>query len=124
MRDEARLMEDTEAIWHLRSFTSPDLHKITTTSEVRVRPFPRAAVRKIHCGHRRSAIVRSAAYVVKGTPVAESSRIDASVAHPARRYNYWLGGKDHYEADRASGDAIAAAFPIVVELARANRAFL
>jgi O-methyltransferase involved in polyketide biosynthesis len=70
------------------------------------------------------AIVRSTAYAVKGTPVAESSRIDASVAHPARRYNYWLGGKDHYEADRASGDAIAAAFPIVVELARANRAFL
>ena len=44
--------------------------------------------------------------------------------HPARRYNYWLGGKDHFAADRASGDAIAEAFPVVVELARANRAFL
>jgi hypothetical protein len=51
------------------------------------------------------------------------SQIDTSVPHPARRYNYWLGGKDHFAADRASGDAIAAAFPIVVELARANRAF-
>ncbi|MFF5296554.1 SAM-dependent methyltransferase [Paractinoplanes globisporus] len=49
--------------------------------------------------------------------------IDTSVPHPARRYNYWLGGKDHFAADRQSGDAIAAAFPIVVELARANRAF-
>jgi hypothetical protein len=50
--------------------------------------------------------------------------IDTSVPHPARRYNYWLGGKDHFAADRASGDAIAEAFPVVVELARANRAFL
>ena len=53
-----------------------------------------------------------------------SSWIDASLPHPARRYNYWLGGKDHFAADRASGDAIAEAFPVVVELARANRAFL
>jgi hypothetical protein len=50
--------------------------------------------------------------------------MDTSAPHPARRYNYWLGGKDHFAADRESGDAIAAAFPIVVELARANRAFL
>ncbi|MCO8274174.1 SAM-dependent methyltransferase [Actinoplanes sp. TRM 88003] len=50
--------------------------------------------------------------------------IDTSVPHPARRYNYWLGGKDHFAADRASGDAIAKAFPIVVDLARANRKFL
>ncbi|MEU7868772.1 SAM-dependent methyltransferase [Dactylosporangium sp. NPDC049140] len=54
----------------------------------------------------------------------DSTRIDTSVPHPARRYSYWLGGKDHFAADRASGDAIAAAFPAVVELARANRAFL
>jgi hypothetical protein len=51
-------------------------------------------------------------------------RIDTTVPHPARRYNYWLGGKDHFAADRASGDAIAEAFPIVVRLARANRAFM
>ncbi|NMO50746.1 SAM-dependent methyltransferase [Actinoplanes sp. TBRC 11911] len=50
--------------------------------------------------------------------------MDTSVPHPARRYNYWLGGKDHFEADRQSGDAIERAFPIVVELARANRAFM
>ncbi|GAA3204401.1 SAM-dependent methyltransferase [Dactylosporangium siamense] len=54
----------------------------------------------------------------------EHSRIDTSVPHPARRYSYWLGGKDHFAADRESGDAIAAAFPAVVALARANRAFL
>jgi hypothetical protein len=54
----------------------------------------------------------------------EQSRIDTTVPHPARRYSYWLGGKDHFAADRESGDAIAAAFPAVVALARANRAFL
>jgi hypothetical protein len=54
----------------------------------------------------------------------EHGRIDTSVPHPARRYSYWLGGKDHFAADRESGDAIAAAFPAVVALARANRAFL
>jgi len=54
----------------------------------------------------------------------DTNRIDTSVPHPARRYSYWLGGKDHFAADRASGDAIAKAFPAVVELARANRAFV
>lgn len=51
-------------------------------------------------------------------------RIDTSVAHPARRYNYWLGGKDHFAADRASGDQIAAAWPSAPTSARENRRFL
>ncbi len=51
-------------------------------------------------------------------------RIDTSVPHPARRYNSWLGGKDHFAADRASGDEIAAAFPTVRTAVLANRAFL
>jgi hypothetical protein len=50
--------------------------------------------------------------------------IDASVMHPARRYNYWLGGKDNFQADRDSGDAIASAFPGIVTAARENRRFL
>jgi hypothetical protein len=50
--------------------------------------------------------------------------IDVSVAHPARRYNYWLGGKDNFAADRASADQIAETYPQVREAARANRAFL
>lgn len=53
-----------------------------------------------------------------------SSRIDTSVAHPARRYNYWLGGKDNFAADRASGDAVAAAFPNIRLAAVENRKFL
>ncbi|GAA3266309.1 SAM-dependent methyltransferase [Dactylosporangium vinaceum] len=52
------------------------------------------------------------------------TRIDTTVAHPARRYNYWLGGKDHFAADRASGDAIAAAMPGVKLMAVENRAFM
>src|SRR2546421_12063305 len=52
------------------------------------------------------------------------SRIDTTVAHPARRYNYWLGGKDNFAADRESGDAIAAAFPTTRAAALANRAFM
>jgi hypothetical protein len=54
----------------------------------------------------------------------ETPRIDTSVVHPARRYNYWLGGKDHFQADRESGDAIAAMFPTVRAAALANRAFM
>lgn len=44
--------------------------------------------------------------------------------HQARRYNYWTGGKDHFAADRESGDRIAAAFPTIRTAARENRAFL
>jgi hypothetical protein len=50
--------------------------------------------------------------------------MDTSVAHPARRYNYWLGGKDHFGADRESGDLLAAKFPTARVAALENRAFL
>ena len=55
---------------------------------------------------------------------ADRTKIDTTVAHPARRYNYWLGGKDNFQADRESGDAIAAAFPSVRIAALENRAFM
>jgi hypothetical protein len=50
--------------------------------------------------------------------------IDITVAHPARRYNYLLGGKDNFEADRVSGDAVAAAFPGIRVAVIENRGFL
>jgi hypothetical protein len=53
-----------------------------------------------------------------------SDRLDTGVAHPARRYNYWLGGKDNFAADRESGDVLAKAYPAARIAARANRAFL
>jgi len=45
-------------------------------------------------------------------------------AHPARRYDYWLGGRDNFAADRESGDAIAAAFPAIRTAVVENRSFL
>jgi hypothetical protein len=52
------------------------------------------------------------------------AELNTSVAHPARRYDYWLGGKDNFAADRESGDAVAAAFPTVRTAAVENRRFL
>ena len=49
---------------------------------------------------------------------------DARVANPARVYDYWLGGKDNFEADRIAGEATIAAYPQIRSSARANRAFL
>jgi hypothetical protein len=54
----------------------------------------------------------------------ESPPFDTSVAHVARVYNYWLGGKDFFPADRAAGEQAIKAFPDIVLSARANRAFL
>jgi hypothetical protein len=54
----------------------------------------------------------------------EPAPFDTSVAHVARVYNYWLGGKDNFAADRAAGEQAIKAFPNIVLSARANRAFL
>ena len=53
-----------------------------------------------------------------------SPLIDTSVAHPARRYNYWLGGKDNFQVDRDSANAIEAIYPHVRTAAVQNRLFL
>jgi hypothetical protein len=52
------------------------------------------------------------------------SGIDTSTAHAARRYDYWLGGKDNFAADRESGDEIAAQFPAIRTAVVENRRFL
>lgn len=44
--------------------------------------------------------------------------------HSARVWNYWLGGKDCYQVDRALGDKIATLVPGIVDSARADREFL
>lgn len=49
---------------------------------------------------------------------------DPTVSHQARYYNYLLGGKDHYEADRAYAAQVEAVYPHVATVARANRALL
>jgi hypothetical protein len=55
---------------------------------------------------------------------AERPAFDTSVAHIARVYDYWLGGKDNFAADRAAAEQAIAAYPDIVFSVRANRAFL
>jgi len=52
------------------------------------------------------------------------SPFDTAVAHPARVYNVWLGGKDHYAADRHAAHEVMRRSPQVVTGALANRHFL
>src|SRR5271169_303292 len=49
---------------------------------------------------------------------------DTSVPHIARVYDYWLGGKDNFAADRQLGEQTLEAYPNLVFSVRANRAFL
>jgi hypothetical protein len=53
-----------------------------------------------------------------------SPEIDTSVAHPARVYDYWLGGKDNFAADREVGEQTLQAYPALALAVRGNRAFL
>jgi O-methyltransferase involved in polyketide biosynthesis len=51
-------------------------------------------------------------------------KIDTTIPHSARIWNYWLGGKDNFAVDREAGDQYRQVFPGVVDVARASRAFL
>ncbi|WP_019548400.1 SAM-dependent methyltransferase [Streptomyces sulphureus] len=50
--------------------------------------------------------------------------IDTSRPHPARMYDYYLGGKDWFEADRRMAEEVVSGFPAVRTWARANRQFM
>ncbi|MEU6578094.1 SAM-dependent methyltransferase [Streptomyces sp. NPDC046805] len=52
------------------------------------------------------------------------ARFAPTTAHPARTWNYWLGGKDNYDADREAGEAILKIYPEIADMARYQRAFL
>lgn len=54
----------------------------------------------------------------------ELSGIDTSKPHPARIYDYALGGKNHFAADREVADQALASWPSARVAARENRAFL
>ncbi|WP_242605832.1 SAM-dependent methyltransferase [Frankia sp. Cppng1_Ct_nod] len=56
-----------------------------------------------------------------GTPAVE---LNPDVPHIARIYDYWLGGKDNYAADRAVAEQAIAAMPSMTASVRTNRAFL
>jgi hypothetical protein len=51
-------------------------------------------------------------------------QIDTSIAHPARMYDYYLGGKDNFPADHKAAEEVLAAAPSMRAMARENRAFL
>ena len=53
-----------------------------------------------------------------------SAVIDTAVAHQARIYDYWLGGKDNFAADREAAEQAIAAYPPILRAVRAQRAFL
>jgi hypothetical protein len=66
-----------------------------------------------------SGAVTDSSLAGTGTP-----KIDPTVSHSARIWNYWLGGKDNFQVDREIGDQFTAVFPEIVDIARGSRAFL
>jgi SAM-dependent methyltransferase len=64
---------------------------------------------------------------VIGVPIVDERAVDAldtTKAHVARVYDYWLGGKDNFAADRAYGDDLELRVPAIRVAARMNRLFL
>jgi hypothetical protein len=53
-----------------------------------------------------------------------AAKLDTSIPHSARVWNYWLGGKDNFEVDRQVGDQFAGLYPDITVVARSSRAFL
>ena len=67
--------------------------------------------------------------MTQGTPPArtEGSKLppfDPTVPNPARMWNYWLGGKDNFAADRQAAERVLEAMPSLPLIARAARLFL
>ena len=59
-----------------------------------------------------------------GSGHSRPATFDVTVAHPARVYDYWLGGKDNYAADREAAQKVLEANPGIIPGVRSNRAFL
>src|ERR1700722_11334794 len=59
-------------------------------------------------------------------PLEEQPKVevDTGVAHIARVYNYWLGGKDNFAADREAAELVISAYPSILASVRAQRDFL
>lgn len=52
------------------------------------------------------------------------SAFDVTKPNIARVYDYWLGGKDNFQADRAEAERMLEVYPLLRERARENRLFL
>ncbi len=58
------------------------------------------------------------------TDEAAPAELQPDVPHAARMWNYWMGGKDNFAADRAAGDGVAQVYPEIVIMAQQSRKFL
>ena len=58
-----------------------------------------------------------------GDPTPEGVTLNTGVAHPARMYDYLLGGKDNFAADREAAEQLVAINPAARRAVRENRAF-
>ncbi|MGH3173261.1 MAG: SAM-dependent methyltransferase [Streptosporangiaceae bacterium] len=50
--------------------------------------------------------------------------IRADIAHPARVYDYWLGGTDNFPVDRVTAEQVQQVMPEILDTVRGNRRFL
>ncbi len=58
------------------------------------------------------------------TAQRESDNLDDGKPHSARVWNYWLGGKDNFAADREAAARFLETYPEIADIARAGRGFL
>ncbi len=61
---------------------------------------------------------------MKRAPTEPDADLDTGTAHPARVYDYWLGGTENFAADREAAERVLAVAPGLRSRVRANRAFL
>jgi hypothetical protein len=66
----------------------------------------------------------SGAFDDDDTPDDRLHGFDTTVPSPARMWNYWVGGKDHFAADREAAERVLAAMPSLPTIARSVRRFL
>ena len=59
-----------------------------------------------------------------GQPAGNGNAIRSDIAHPARVYDYWLGGKDNFAADREAAEWVLQVVPEMLDAAREGRRFL
>lgn len=59
-----------------------------------------------------------------GVRAVERALLNFGVPNPARMYDYYLGGKDNFPADREAAEKVIAAYPQTRALAVENRRFL
>jgi O-methyltransferase involved in polyketide biosynthesis len=70
------------------------------------------------------AVTQDSAEAAKDSDGGRLPGLDTSVANAARMWNYWIGGKDNFRADRVAGEQVLEAMPALPLVARMLRRFL